>query len=371
MPLSILASTLCTPFVLLGCAGGGDQPPPEAAPAVPRVEATLPAVFAQLSNVVELGDGRVAFADTRQRLFLFADLATGKIDTIGVRVDTLGRNPPTVGEYRLPGHVVRLAGDTVAMVDFAALRTTLWTQTGGYIGVLPLPLVGGLTPTLAYDHLGHGYKADFRAVLGGQEPGERVRRDSLPILRFTAGTQRVDTVAWLAGPDYGQAKFGDQVQEVAVIFGPTDTFGVLADGSLWVARGHQNRVDWRAPDGTWTLGTPRERAKVPVTQADKDRFMQRMQERGMPTQVGITFPFAENRPPFEGGLASPAGEVWLQRPRPDESGPLTYDVHARNGGWKRAVTLPAGASLAGFGRDGAIYATLKEGEGRKVARLRE
>ena len=34
------------------------------------LEKKLPVSFAQLSNVVELGDGRVAFADTKAKLFL-------------------------------------------------------------------------------------------------------------------------------------------------------------------------------------------------------------------------------------------------------------------------------------------------------------
>ncbi len=36
------------------------------------LEQKLPATFAQLSNVVELGDGHVAFADTKAKLFLTA-----------------------------------------------------------------------------------------------------------------------------------------------------------------------------------------------------------------------------------------------------------------------------------------------------------
>jgi len=58
------------------------------------LEKKMPVTFAQLSNVVELGDGRVAFADTRAKLFLAADLQTGKLDTLGTRVDSLIRNAP-------------------------------------------------------------------------------------------------------------------------------------------------------------------------------------------------------------------------------------------------------------------------------------
>ena len=67
-----------------------------------KIDAKLPVTFAQLSNVVELRDGRVVFADTRERRFLRADFTTGKVDTIGTRVDTL---PPgaAASVYKFPG----------------------------------------------------------------------------------------------------------------------------------------------------------------------------------------------------------------------------------------------------------------------------
>ncbi|MGZ8392316.1 MAG: hypothetical protein ACXWWK_05715, partial [Gemmatimonadales bacterium] len=51
------------------------------------LEAKLPSSFGTLSNVVELSDGRVMFADTKSKLFFRADLKTGKLDTLGKRVD--------------------------------------------------------------------------------------------------------------------------------------------------------------------------------------------------------------------------------------------------------------------------------------------
>ena len=41
------------------------------------LEKKLPVTFAQLSNVVELSDGRVAFADTKAKLFLRGDSEIG------------------------------------------------------------------------------------------------------------------------------------------------------------------------------------------------------------------------------------------------------------------------------------------------------
>jgi hypothetical protein len=333
------------------------------------LEAKLPARFGGLSNVVELRDGRVAFADTRNKLFLRADLKSGKVDTIGRRVDSLAKTS-SEREYRFPGWVAHLGGDTVALVDFGAIRTTLWSEAGRPLGVLPIKEVAGSTPVLLYDTVGHGYKIDYQAVLGGGEPGRLLRPDSIPVLRFTLKGGVVDTVALLAGPEYGDATFGEQVQQAARVFAPNDFFGVLPDGTAWVARGRDNRVDWRSPEGRWSLGQSHPYARLPVTQADKDRVLAQVREQGkqfgMPQDLRIVYPFAETKPPFEFALGRPNGEVWLQRPRTQEGAALTYDVFNSKGVWEREVTLPPGSVLAGFGRGKSVYGSVKNEDGTRT-----
>ena len=179
----------------------------------------------------------------------------------------------------------------------------------------------------------------------------------------------------LASPEYGDATFGEQVQEAATVFSPNDFFGVLPDGTAWIARGKENRVDWRAPGATWVEGKSHDYTQVPVTQADKDRVLAQVREHGkqfgMPQDLPIQYPFAEHKPPFDFAMANPKGEVWLQRPRSEENAPLVYDVFNRKGNWDRAVTLPSGATLAGFGGSGVLYASLKNRDGtRTVGRFR-
>ncbi len=333
------------------------------------LEKKLPVTFAQLSNVVELRDGRVVFADTRAKLFLVADLQTGKLDTLGTRVDSLIRNAPAE-QYKFPGWVAHLGGDTVALVDFSGLRTTLWNESGKSLGVLPIVEVAGTAPVLVYDTVGNGYKVDYQAVLGGAEPGHPVRPDSVPVLRIVLSTGKVDTVANLTSPEYGEAMFGEQMQQAVKVFAPNDFFGVLPNGTAWLARGHQNRVDWRAPDGTWTRGKTHEYTKSPVTQADRDRVLAQVKEQGkqfgMPQDLTIRYPFADTKPPFDFALGRPSGEVWLQRPRAQEDAPLTYEVFSRQGNWQRSIEFPKGASLAGFGPKGAVYASIKEADGQRT-----
>jgi hypothetical protein len=335
----------------------------------PTIETKLPARFTTISNVVELRDGRIVFADTRDKLFIRADLKSGKLDTLGRRVDSLPAAAPA-REYKFPGWVAHLAGDTVALVDFSAIRTTLWDEKGQALGILPIRQVAGNTPILLYDTLGHGYKIDYQAVLGGGEPGRQIRPDSIPVLRFTVRGGTVDTIARLAGPEYGDASFGKQVQQAAKVFSPNDFFGVLPDGTGWVARGRENRVDWRSPDGSWTRGQSHPYARVPVTQADKDRVLAQVREHGkqfgMPQQLEIVYPFADTKPPFDFALGRPTGEVWLQRPRAQENAALVYDIFNRKGIWAREVTLPAGTALAGFGTAVRVYVTIKNPDGTRT-----
>jgi hypothetical protein len=357
----------CTLIAIAACRPAESQ-------GVLTLESRLPASFALVSNVIELKDGRLMFADTRSKLFLRADLKKGKVDTLGTRVDSLAASGP-VGHYKFPGWVAHLRGDTVALVDFSALRTTLWNEGGRPLGILPIKPVAGTAPVLMYDTLGRGYKVDYQAVLGGGEPGRSIRPDSIPVLRMALPGGAIDTVALLASPEYGDAVFGEQVQQAAKVFAPQDFFGVLPDGTAWIARGRENRVDWRAPDGSWTWGKSHPYTKTPVTQADKDRVLTQVREHGkqfgMPQDLPVTYPFADTKPPFELALGRPNGEVWLQRPRSKEEGGLVYDVFNRKGTWQREVAFPKDAALAGFGPEGAIYASIKNGDGsRTVGKFR-
>lgn len=338
------------------------------------IDGKLPATFGQLSNVIELADGRIAFADTRSKIFMTGDFTSGKVDTMGTRVDSLKPGAPPA-EYKFPGWVAHLAGDTVALVDFAGQRTTLWSEKGEPRAVLPIPPYAGPAPVLVYDTVGHAYKIDYQSVIGGGEPGKAVHPDSIAVIRITLKGYKVDTVAMLRAPEFGKATFGEQSQEAAVVFSPNDFFGVLLDGTAWVARGHENRVDWRSTDGKWTRGKTRSFTPVSVTQADRDRVLAQVREQGkqfgMPQELKIEYPFAATKPPFDFALARPNGEVWLQRPRAEENAAIVYDVYDRKGTWRRQVAFPTGAILAGFGKSGAVYGTLKQADGsRAVARFK-
>jgi hypothetical protein len=336
-------------------------------------ETTLDRTFQQVSNVIELRDGRIALAELKDKTFLFADLTNGEISPVGEHADTILPSDPASGKHKLPGFVLRFAGDTVGLIDFAAQRTTLWNEKGEYLGVLPGGGIGGFNQPLAYDTLGNGYKEDIRNVLGGLEPGSQVALDSLALMRIHRGKTTADTVAGLKLPEWGRGQFGEQQKIVSTIFSGRDLFGVMPDGSIWVARASNNAVDWRAPDGSWIRGPSRSYQTIAVPQEEKDAFLERlrsqMAQMGAPAGIELSYPFADTKPPFGAGLTDPSGYVWLQRSRAWGDSIPVWDVVGRDGKDVRSVQLPRNASLAGFGAGGRVYLILREGEGaQKVAR---
>ncbi len=348
-------------------AAGSSAAKSDAASSSVTEDKTLPGTFAQIGGVVELSDGRVAFVDAGARTVRIGDFASGSVTALGKHADTIPAGAPA-DTYKFPGQVVHLGGDSIAVVDFAATRTNVFGEDGTARGVWQFAPIGGNTPVLFYDHKGFGYKVDYQTILGGGEPGQRIRPDSIPILRLSPGVAKADTVAFFGSPEYGEAVFGEQIQQVAKIFSPNDYFGVTPDGSLWVARGRRNALDWRAPDGTWTRGESRPYDKVKVTDDDKARVMQRLKERGLPQGVQVSFPFEEFKPPFELAYGRPDGTVWLQRPRAGEDAAYVFDVWGRDGKWQRAVTLPQGITLLGFGK-ASVFGSRKKGDQRELVRF--
>ncbi len=358
------------PFALALLLAGCAEPP------VPMVvldqpESTLPRTFQQVSNVVELSDGRVALAELKDKTLLLASFS-GEFTPLGEHADTILPTDPAPGKHKLPGYVLRFAGDTIGLVDFAAERTTMWSGAGAYVGVVPGRGVGGYNQPLYYDHAGHGYKEDIRSVLGGLEPGEEIGFDSLNVLRVSFTDTIADTVARLKLPVWGRGQFGEQMKIVSTIFSGRDLFGVLPDGSIWAARASNNAVDWRSPSGEWTRGPSRSFTPVPVTQDEKDAFLERlraqMAQMGAPAGIELSYPFADEKPPFIAGQTDPAGFVWLQQARPYGDSVPVWDVVDRSGKQVRTVQLPKSSTLAGFGAQGRVYVILRDADGQRVGR---
>ena len=135
---------------------------------------------------------------------------------------------------------------------------------------------------------------------------------------------RIDTIARLAPLDIAEV-IGDAGRRFERrVFSGVDRWGVLPDGSLWVARVYENRVDWRSPEGKWSKGVALPDRVLEVTRYDRELFL-----RKFPAELRRTaqdLPFAALKPPFEAGVSEPAGQVWLEKSRAPADSSRRYHV---------------------------------------------
>jgi hypothetical protein len=77
------------------------------------------------------------------------------------------------------------------------------------------------------------------------------------------------------------------------------------------------------------------------------------------------------RPAFASGAARPdaEGNVWIRTSKYLNGGPV-YDIINRKGELTDRVVIPAGRTIIGFGKDGSVYLTYREGTTAKLERAK-
>jgi hypothetical protein len=253
------------------------------------------------------------------------------------------------GELRNPANVFRSA-DTLWVSDWGLRRTTLWTLDGRLIRTIKAPeLARGALPR-ARDDAGRFYmEVPPRPRADGSG-----NRDSAAVVRGLPDFQRLDTIARLAPLDLAEVQSDAGRRFERRVFSGTDRWGVLPDGSLWVARVYANRVDWRAPDGKWTEGEPLPDRVLEVTRYDRELFLRKFppELRGTAEQL----PFAAVKSPFEAGFTAPDGLVWLEKSRAPADSARRYHVVNRQGTLLREVRLPGQGRIVAVGDDAVLVA---------------
>jgi hypothetical protein len=164
----------------------------------------------------------------------------------------------------------------------------------------------------------------------------------------------VDTVARLAPLDIAEV-VGDAGRRFERrVFSGMDQWGVLPDGSLWLARVYDNRVEWRDPAGRWTRGQPLPDRVLEVTRYDRELFVRRFPPELRSTAEQL--PFAPVKPPFEAGFTSPAGDVWLEKSRAPADSSRRYQVVDRRGRLREEVRVPGPGRIVGLSASVALVA---------------
>jgi hypothetical protein len=204
-------------------------------------------------------------------------------------------------------------------------------------------------------------KGDFYADLNPPpKPDGSGNRDSAAVLQVDPTFTRADTIARLAPLDVAEVRGDAGRRYEPRVFGGVDRWGALADGSLWVARVYENRVDWRAPDGVWTRGEALPDRVLEVTRYDRELFLQ-----GFPPELQATaqqLPFAAIKPPFETAFTGSGGQVWLEKSRAPTDSLRNYHVVDRNGRLIREVRVRGqGRILAVSAREALVAERTPDG----------
>ncbi len=318
----------------------GDSSPPAPVVELSAGPDTVSTGYAEVADAEWLGGDRWAVVAP-------LDVTVGVVSLAAHRVAPLGGEGSK--EIRNPS-IVFVARDTLYVGDWGLRRVSLWTRDGRLVRWLPAPAsTRGALPE-ARDDAGRWY-LELRPAAGPDGSGNR---DSALVVAATPGFERLDTVAQLAPLDLAEVS-GDAGRrfEPRALSG-ADLWGVLPDGSLWVARVYQNRVDWRGPDGTWVEGDPLPDRVLEVTQYDRELFY-----RKFPPELRTTaeqLPFAAVKPPFEAGFASPAGTVWLEKSRAPADSSRRYHEVNRAGHLIREIRVPGTGRIVAVGAGQALVA---------------
>jgi hypothetical protein len=253
--------------------------------------------------------------------------------------------------------------DTLYIGDWGHGRTTVWTPAGQLVRSLPTSsAVRGALPQ-ARDSTGDFYLDQYPPA----GPDGSGNRDSAAVLLVNPEFAQPDTIARLAPLDIAEV-VGDAGRRFEPrVFGGMDRWGTLPDGSVWVARVYDNRVDWRAPDGRWTRGQALPDRVLEVTRYDRELFL-----RKFPPELRSTaqqLPFAAIKPPFEAALTSADGQVWLEKSRAPGDSTRVYHVVDRRGRLAQEVRVRGQGRILAVG-PGAVLVVESTPDGTRLKRVR-
>ena len=289
---------------------------------------TILAPYGDVTDAAWLGQRRFVVIAPQDKAVAAADFARRTLRPWG---------EPRARELVQPFHLFR-AGDSVYVADWMLRRLTSWSLAGAFGAAMPAPDgVRGALPR-ERDAAGHWY-FELRSAPGPDGSGNR---DSATIARFNAALTHGDTVARLAPFDLAEVLSDGRRRLERRLLSGQDRWGILPNGTVWVARIAENRIDWRSPDGTWHVGDNLPDPVLPITQNDRDLFLNQFDAELRPTVEAI--PFAAIKAPFEQVVIATDGMAWMMKSRSVGDTIRSYQLIDQQG------HLVATARHAGLGR---------------------
>ena len=357
----------------LSVAGGSATPSgAQGAPRLfdkPQVELAEP--FTNVSSVRELRDGRVIVLDNGDRLAYVVDFA-GRTST------QIGRPGGGPGEYRVPGVLLPMAGDTTFLTDGGNNRIFVIGPDARPLTTLSdaWPLVEGRGTRLprAVDGRQRGYYVGTPVRPPASEAGPIIQVDSVALFRTPRGGTAVDTVGivHLAPRKITTTSKDGKLTGVSIMTPPLpaqDAWQVFADGAVAIVRVRDYRVEWVLPNGERLVGKPIPFDPVKVTDLDRKQAADAAGAgrsrsgggAGSTASAVLQLDWPDVKPPFPftGALAAPDGRLWVQRHVPATDLRTHYDIIDRRGNVVARAVVPNAGRVVGFGAK-SIYVVRKD-----------
>ena len=340
-----------------------------------------PEPLTQPNAMLELRDGRVLVADTKDRLLYLYDFAKGS----ATQVSRQGGGPL---EYQFPAGIFA-SGDSVLVVDMLQQRLLVLDAAGTPLRTQRLATSGDVASTIikvgaviAVDARGRVYtESRGMTIVQGKMP---TVSDTVALVRWQTIGTRGDTLATRVEHTEmpkmgGDPKAGISFKLPLQAFVMRDAWAVFPDGRVAVARASDYHTEWYDASGRKAVAGRVPYTPIPITEADKalarkatkdaaEQGMklgtsmaassgQKMPKINMEVEEPATWP--KVKPPFASVRAAPDGRLWVVRMIGGATEIGEYDVIAPDGRLERRVRTPPNVTLLGFGK-GVLYGVRKD-----------
>ncbi|HEY8470714.1 MAG TPA: 6-bladed beta-propeller [Longimicrobiales bacterium] len=335
--------------------------------------------FGNVAGIDADSDGRIYVLDQQaQELRIF--------DAQGTLLRTVGRAGSGPGEFSPgAGPVVVGRGDTVLVPDILLQRVNRFVAGGEEAGSFPLPMAAGIPIAWAKTPDGRVAYQLMHFPLPGQ-PQPEGSTEAPIVARGMDGSS--DTLAVLrAGTTFRMQGGAMQIR----MFEPEPVWDIAADGTIITAVNTDYRIEVRRPDGTVVRVIRKPFERAPVTEADREAFMELFRDAwrraGVPPaamqQLEQGVSFAEYYPALARIKVGPGNTIWVQQIKTaamaqetgaafnlQDAGSPRWDVFDADGRYLGVVEFPASFALMTFNGD-VVYGVLRdELEVQYVARFR-
>ena len=308
----------------------------------------------QVSDAVRLSDGRIAvFVNATANLRIY--------DSTGAHILTAGRSGDGPGEFRAVETMERIAGDTLLVYDYLLRRMSVVTPEGDVVstrGFMPGGQ-GAFFQPLA--RLSDGTWFTQAQVFGGTGDQAGARRDSLTLLRVSAGLDSVvDTIGRFPSTEMYVQRGGEGANRFITFslipFGLTTRI-TTGGGRIFVGNPERYEILGFTADGRLERIIRRPVERRPVDPAEVERLKQQelaeSEERWRTTVENKwkNAPVATHHPAYGRMTMDAVGRLWVEEPKVTAEDPGSAAVFDPAGRLLGTVALPGNLRITEVGSD--------------------